>query len=128
MSVLDNFDAIIEKQVNNPDYQRHLEMLNLIAKYPGEIEGLSQWYVRRWLVYGGLNLKSILSKPNKIYYGIVPIDLYGTFGNMNFDHNKRYFIAALDGETDQTSYIPLTPKEYCEFINLKTDYDNESTR
>ena len=128
MSVLDDFDKIVTDQVQDESYQRKLEMLNLIAKYPGEMEGISQWYVRRWLVYGGLDLKSILGEPNKIYYGIVPIDLYGTFGNMNFDHDKRYFIAVLDGETDQTTYISLTPKEYCEFINLKTDYDNESTR
>lgn len=126
MSVLDDFDKIVTDQVQDESYQRKLEMLNLIAKYPGEMEGISQWYVRRWLVYGGLDLKSILGEPNKIYYGIVPIDLYGTFGNMNFDHDKRYFIAVLDGETDQTTYISLTPKEYCEFIKLKSDY--ESTR
>lgn len=131
MSVLDDFDKIVADQVQDKAYQQRLEMLNLIAKYPGEMEGLSQWFVRRWLVYGGVDLKSILGKPNQIYYGIVPIDLfglYGPFGNLKFDHDKRYFIAVLDGETDQTSYIPLTPKEYCEFINLKTDYENESTR
>lgn len=126
MSVLDDFDKIVTDQVQDEAYQQKLELLNLIAKYPGEMEGISQWYVRRWLVYGGMDLKSILGKPNQIYYGIVPIDLYGTFGNLNFDHDKRYFIAALDGETDQTSYMPLTPKEYCEFIKLKSDY--ESTR
>ena len=126
MSVLDDFDKIVTDQVQDESYQRKLEMLNLIAKYPGEMEGISQWYVRRWLVYGGMDLKSILGKPNQIYYGIVPIDLYGTFGNMNFDHDKRYFIAVLDGETDQTTYISLTPKEYCDFIKLKSDY--ESTR
>jgi hypothetical protein len=128
MSVLDDFDKIVTDQVQDEAYQQKLELLNLIAKYPGEMEGISQWYVRRWLVYGGMDLKSILGKPNQIYYGVVPIDLYGTFGNLNFDHDKRYFIAALDGETDQTSYISLTPKEYCEFIKLKTDYDNEPTR
>lgn len=126
MSVLDDFDKIVTDQVQDESYQQKLELLNLIAKYPGEMEGISQWYVRRWLVYGGMDLKSILGKPNQIYYGIVPIDLYGTFGNMNFDHDKRYFIAVLDGETDQTTYISLTPKEYCEFIKLKSDY--ESTR
>ena len=126
MSLLDDFDTIVEKQVNNLDYQRRLEMIEWIEKYPGEMEGVSQWYVRRWLVYGGMDLKSILGKPNQIYYGIVPIDLFGMYGNMCCDHDKRYFIAVLDGETDQTSYIALTPKEYCEFINLKSNY--ESTR
>lgn len=126
MSVLDDFDKIVANQRQDEAYQQKLEMLNLIAKYPGEMEGISQWHVRRWLVYGGMDLKSILGKPNKIYYGVVPIDLYGMYGNMCLDHDKRYFIAVLDGETDQTSYIPLTPKEYCEFIKLKSDY--ESTR
>lgn len=128
MSVLDDFDKIVSDQSQDESYQQKLEMLNLIAKYPGEMEGISQWYVRRWLVYGGMDLKSILGEPNKIYYGIVPIDLFGMYGNRCFDHDKRYFIAVLDGETDQTTYIPLTPKEYCEFIKLKTDYENESTR
>ena len=128
MGLLDDFEKLANNQVQDKSYQQKLEMLNLIAKYPGKMEGISSWFVRRWLVYGGLDLKSILHKPNQIYYGIIPIDLYGTFGNLNFDHSKRYFIAALDGETDQTSYISLTPKEYCEFIKLKTDYDNESTR
>ena len=126
MGLLDDFDKLANDQSQDESYQQKLELLNLIAKYPGEMEGISQWYVRRWLVYGGMDLKSILGEPNKIYYGIVPIDLYGTFGNMNFDHDKRYFIAVLDGETDQTTYISLTPKEYCEFIKLKSDY--ESTR
>lgn len=126
MGLLDDFEKLADDQSQDKSYQQKLEMLNLIAKYPGEIEGISQWYVRRWLVYGGMDLKSILGKPNKIYYGVVPIDLYGAFGNMCFDHDKRYFIAALDGETGQTSYMPLTSKEYCEFIKLKSDY--ESTR
>lgn len=126
MGLLDDFEKLANDQSQDESYQQKLELLNLIAKYPGEMEGISQWYVRRWLVYGGMDLKSILGEPNKIYYGIVPIDLYGTFGNMNFDHDKRYFIAVLDGETDQTTYISLTPKEYCEFIKLKSDY--ESTR
>lgn len=128
MGLLDDFDKLANDQSQDESYQQKLELLNLIAKYPGEMEGISQWYVRRWLVYGGMDLKSILHKPNQIYYGIVPIDLFGMYGNMCFDHDKRYFIAVLDGETDQTTHIPLTPKEYCEFIKLKTDYDNESTR
>lgn len=128
MGLLDDFEKLADDQTQDESYQKKLEMLNLIAKYPGEMEGISTWFVRRWIVYGGLDLKSILCKPNQIYYGIVPIDLFGMYGNMCFDHDKRYFIAVLDGETDQTTYIPLTPKEYCEFINLKTDYDNESTR
>lgn len=128
MSLLDDFDKMVERQVQDESYQQKLKMLNLIAKYPGKMEGLSQWFVRRWIVYNNLDLKSILCEPNQIYYGIIPFDLYGTFGNskMDFDHDKRYFIAVWDGETDQTSYMPLTPKEYCEFINLKSDY--ESTR
>lgn len=126
MGLLDDFDKLANDQTQDESYQQKLEMLNLIAKYPGEMEGISTWFVRRWLVYGGMDLKSILGKPNQIYYGIVPIDLFGMYGNMCFDHDKRYFIAVLDGETDQTSYISLTPKEYCEFIKLKSDY--ESTR
>lgn len=126
MGLLDDFDKLANDQSQDESYQQKLELLNLIAKYPGEMEGISTWYVRRWLVYGGMDLKSILGKPNQIYYGIVPIDLFGMYGNMCFDHDKRYFIAVLDGETDQTSYISLTPKEYCEFIKLKSDY--ESTR
>ena len=126
MGLLDDFEKLADDQSQDESYQQKLEMLNLIAKYPGEMESISTWFVRRWLVYGGSDLKSILCKPNQIYYGIVPIDLYGTFGNMCFDHDKRYFIAVLDGETNQTSYMSLTPKEYCEFINLKSDY--ESTR
>lgn len=130
MSVLDDFDKIVADQSQDESYQRKLEMLNLIAKYPGELEGISQWFVRRWLAYENLELKSILCKPDQIYYGIIPLDLYGTFGNgdMDFDHNKRYFIAALDGVTGQTTHMFVTPKEYCEFIKLKADYDNESTR
>lgn len=124
MSLLDDFDKIVADQVQDESYQQKLEMLNLIAKYPGEMEGISQWYVRRWLAYGGSDLKSILWKPNQIYYGIIPIDLYGVFGNMCLDHDKRYFIAALDGETGQTSYMSLTSKEYCEFIKLKSDYES----
>ena len=128
MSILDDFDKIVTNQIQDEAYQRKLEMLNLIAKYPGEMEGISQWFVRRWIVYGHLDLKSILSEPNKIYYGIVPIDLYGTFGNndITFNYDKRYFIAVWDGETGQTTHMFLTPKEYCEFIQLKSDY--ESTR
>lgn len=126
MSVLDDFDKIVADQVQDETYQQKLEMLNLIAKYPGEVEGISTWFVRRWLVYGNVDLKSILGKPNQIYYGIVPLDLYGMFGDANFDHDKRYFIAVLDGETDQTTHIHLTPREYYEFIKLKNHY--ESTR
>ena len=126
MSILDDFDKIVADQSQDESYQQKLEMLNLIAKYPGKMEGISQWFVRRWLVYNNLDLKSILHKPNQIYFGCVPIDLYGKFGNMNFNQTKIYFIAALDRETDQTTYMYLTPKEYCEFIKLKSDY--ESTR
>lgn len=131
MSVLDDFDKIVTDQSQDESYQRKLEMLNLIAKYPGDLEGISQWFVRRWLVYENLELKSILCKPDQIYYGIIPIDLYGTYGTfgnskMDFDHDKRYFIAALDGATGQTTHMFVTPKEYCEFIQLKSDY--ESTR
>lgn len=128
MCLLDDFDKLADDQSQDETYQQNLEMLNLIASYPGEMEGISQWFVRRWLVYGDSDLKSILGEPNKIYYGIVPIDLYGLplSGKLKFDHDKRYFIAVLDGETDQTSYMPLTPKEYREFIKLKNYY--ESTR
>lgn len=126
MGLLDDFEKLANDQSQDESYQQKLEMLNLIAKYPGEIEGISTWFVRKWLVYGDSDLKSILSKPNQIYYGIVPIDLFGMFGNLNFNHDKRYFIAALDGETDQTSYMSLTQKEYYEFIKLKKFY--ESTR
>lgn len=128
MSLLDDFDEIVANQVQDPEYQKRLEMVRWFEKYPGEMEGISQWFVRRWIVYGNMDLKSILSEPNKIYYGIVPIDLYGTFGNndITFNYDKRYFIAVWDGETGQTTHMFLTPKEYCEFIQLKSDY--ESTR
>lgn len=127
MSLLDDFDEIVANQRQDEAYQQKLEMLKYIEKYPGDMEGISQWFVRRWIAYSG-DLKSIPfpGAPNKIYYGIVPVDLFGTFGNMCFNHDKRYFIAVLDGETNQTSFMALTPKEYCEFINLKSDY--ESTR
>lgn len=130
MSILDDFDKIVERQVQDEAYQQKLEMLKLIAKYPGALEGISQWFVRRWLVYENLELKSILCKPDQIYYGIIPLDLYGTYGNSNIDvdYDKRYFIAVLDGATGQTTHMFVTPKDYCEFIKLKTDYDNESTR
>lgn len=129
MGLLDDFDKIVADQSQDEDYQRKLEMLNLISKYPGEMEGISQWFVRRWIVYENLDLKSILCKPDQIYYGIIPLDLYGTYGavcNINLDYDKRYFIAVLDGTTGQTTHMFVTPKEYCEFIKLKSDY--ESTR
>lgn len=128
MSVLDDFDKIVADQSQDESYQQKLELLNLIAKYPGELEGISQWFVRRWIVYNNLDLKSILCEPDRIYYGLIPLDLYGMFGNskMDFDHDKRYFIAVWDGKTGQTTHIFLTPKDYCEFIKLKSYY--ESTR
>ena len=75
MSILDDFDKIVENQVQDPAYQKRLEMVRWLEKYPGDWEGIAQWFVRRAIVHGDFSYLRI--SENKICYGLVPIDLMG---------------------------------------------------
>ena len=121
MSLLDDFDTIVEKQTNNPDYQRYLEMLEWIEKYPRDWEGLSAWFIRRAFVYHNMGLGSLIKEDDKIYYGIVPYDVMSVYG-AGFEGaggNTNYFVAVRDGGTGKVKSMFLTAKEYCEFVKLK---------
>ena len=128
MSVLDDFDKIVANQVQDPVYQKRLEiqkrleMVRWLEKYPDDWEGISQWFVRRAIVHGNLNYLQI--GEDQICYGLIPIDLMGIYGvNLNRDRDKLmeslYMVAVRDSETKEIKTMFLTAKEYNEFVRLK---------
>ena len=118
MSLLDDFNEIVANQTQDPEYQKRLEMVRWLEKYPGDWEGISQWFVRRAIVHGNLNYLQI--GDNQICYGFVPIDLMGIYGtNIDKLTGSLYLVAVRDGETKEIKTMFLTPKEYNEFVRLK---------
>ena len=118
MSVLDDFDKIVTNQVQDPVYQKRLEMARWLEKYPGDWEGISQWFIRRSIVHG--NLAYLQIGENQICYGIVPTDLMGIYGvNLDKLTESPYMVAVRDSGTKEVKTMFLTAKEYNEFVRLK---------
>ena len=93
-------------------------MARWLEKYPGDWEGIAQWFIRRAIVHG--NLEYLRIGENKICYGIVPIDLMGIYGvNLDKLTESPYMVAVRDGETKEIKTMFLTPREYNEFVRLK---------
>lgn len=126
MSVLDDFDKIAANQTQDPAYQKRLEMARWLEKYPGDWEGISQWFVRRAIAYNNFRLLPI--GEDKICYCVIhPFDLvrgdiakkYGSEMDKHDWLNKNFVIAVCDSETKEVKTMFLTAKEYNEFVRLK---------
>lgn len=120
MSILDDFDKIVERQVQDPEYQKRLEMARWLEKYPSDWMGISNWFVRRAIAHNNFELLPI--GEDKICFGIIPNDIggiYDTILNREELMGKPYFVVVRDSETKEVKKMSLTPREYNEFVRLK---------
>ena len=127
MSILDDFDKIVADQVQDPVYQKRLEiqkrleMVEWLEKYPGVWGGIAQWFVKRAVAYNNFELLPI--REDTICYSIIqPFDFvrgYETEIDKDDWLNKKFMFAVRDSETKKVKTMFLTTEEYNEFVRLK---------
>lgn len=121
MSLLSGYKEIEDNLINDNDYQRNLEILKWIYKYPYPVEVISQFYIEK-ILHGiiavkdiRISLKDLLVEENKIYV------FYINMATM-IHPDGIYFTATRLG--DKVEQLMLSKKEYITFLKFKKEYES----
>ena len=112
MSLLGGYKEIEDNLIKDNEYQRNLEILKWVYKYPYPVEVISRFYTRRYQETT-IPIKDFLVDENKIYvFHIAPL----------LHPDGIYFAATRLG--DKVEQLILSKKEYITFLKFKKEYES----